>query len=221
VRRLAALTSVIVLVLVLLAVAQLVLPGIAANDIRARLERSGQVRSVSVSAFPAIELLWHQADSVQVKLASYRSGTADLSRLLDQVRDVGSLTASAEVLSDGLLTLHDATLRKRGSVLTGAALVREADLRHAVPILQSVTPLASSSGQLVLQGTTASFLGLAARVDVVVEASGGRLIASPEVPLLGSALTLALFADPHLAVTGVAARPASGGFTVSATGTLR
>ena len=44
-------------VLVLLLVAQLVLPGIAAQRLRDRLSRSGQVLKVEVDAFPAVELL--------------------------------------------------------------------------------------------------------------------------------------------------------------------
>ena len=61
--------GVVVLVVVLLGVAQLVLPGIAASSIRDRLSRSGKVLDVQVSAFPAIELLWHQADRVVVRMS--------------------------------------------------------------------------------------------------------------------------------------------------------
>lgn len=61
-RRLAVLGVVaLVVAVVVLGVAQLVLPGIAAQRIRSQLDRYGHVRSVSVSAFPAIELLWHRA----------------------------------------------------------------------------------------------------------------------------------------------------------------
>ncbi len=218
-RRIAALASAAILVVVLLGVAQLVLPGIAANRIRSRLAGSGRVLSVSVSAFPAIELLWHHADSVDVKMASYHSGTSHLSSLLDQAGDVGTLTASAQVFTDGLLTIHDATLRKHGNVLAGAALVQESDLRRAVPILDAVTPVANSGGQLVLQGTV-SVLGFSGTADLIVQASAGRIVATPDLPFLGGLLTLSLFSDPHLAVTGVSARQAPGGFTVSATGRL-
>ncbi|MFZ0377875.1 MAG: hypothetical protein WAL38_08625, partial [Solirubrobacteraceae bacterium] len=59
------------LVLLVLVVAQLVLPGIAADRLRDQLARSGTVISVKVSAFPAIELLWGDADSVVVRLGRY------------------------------------------------------------------------------------------------------------------------------------------------------
>src|SRR5580658_6090295 len=117
VRRFALLVA--ALVVLLLIAAQLFLPGIAAHDLRDRLSRSGRVLSVSVSAFPAIELLWHRAGTVDVRMASYRaSGTAGLGRALDQTAQAGTINAKIDVLDTGLVTLRDVTLRKRGDVLT-------------------------------------------------------------------------------------------------------
>ena len=124
-RRLAVLVTAGV-VLALLVIAQLVLPGIAAQRLRDRLSRSGKVLQVEVDAFPAIELLWHQADRVVVRVAQYRSTPGHLGSLLDQAADVGSLDASATEFDTGLLTLRDATLRKRGNELTGSARVTRA-----------------------------------------------------------------------------------------------
>lgn len=205
-------------VILLLGIAQLVLPGIAAQRIRDELARSGRVLEVDVSAFPAIELLWHHADSVTVRMASYRSSGGRLAGLLAQSGDVTTLRASAAVLTDGLLTMRDARLVKRGDRLTASALVRESDLRAAVPILQSVQPLASPAGQLVLRGT-ASLFGIVGTVDAVVQAVDGRLLVTPAVPF-GSLATLTLFASPHVAVQSVSAAPAAGGFTLAATGVL-
>ena len=145
------------------------LPGIAARRLRDRLARSGTVLTVQVDAFPAIELLWHQADQVVVRMGRYRSGTGGLGSLLDQTGDVGTLDASATELDTGLLTLRDATLSKRGNQLIGTATVTEADLRAAVPFLNSVAPVASGDGQLVLRGT-ASLFGVTASVDATVAA---------------------------------------------------
>lgn len=207
------------IVVVLLVVAQLVLPGIAAQRLRDRLARTGQVVHVEVHAFPAIELLWHHADRVVIRMASYRSRTGRLTSLLDQASDVGSLDASAGTFASGLLTLHDATLRKRGNDLSGSALVAESDLRTAVPFLDNVQPVASGDGQLVLRGT-ATLLGVSATVDADVAARNGDLLVAPDVPFGGLA-TVTLFHDPHLAVQGVSAAPASGGFSVAAQGALR
>jgi hypothetical protein len=218
-RRLGAL-AVAGLVVVLLVVAQLVLPGIATQRLRDRLARSGRVLEVDVSAFPAIELLWHHADSVLVRMATYRAASpSKLPGTLDQAGDVGSLRASAQVFRDGLLTLHDASLVKQGSRLSASASVAESDLRTAVPFLTSLTPVASADGRLTLRGT-ATLLGISATVDATVSAQDGKLVVAPDVPFGGLA-TITVFSDPRIKVQGVSASPGPGGFTVHGSATIR
>jgi hypothetical protein len=217
-RRIAALATAGVVIL-LLVIAQLVLPGIAAQRIRDQLSKSGRVLEVKVSAFPAIELLWHQADKVVVRMANYRSGSGHLASLLDQSSDVGRLDASAAQLSTGLLTVRNATLHKRGNVLTGSAGVDENDLRSAVPFLQSVTPVTSSNGQLTLQGT-ATLLGVTATVPATVSVQNGALLVRPDVPF-GGLVTVTIFKDPHVVVQSLTATRTATGFSVSARGRLR
>jgi ubiquinone biosynthesis protein UbiJ len=209
----------VAVVVLLLAIAQLVLPGIAAQNIRSRLSHSGRVLDVHVSAFPAIELLWHQADSVVVHMASYRSNAATLSSNLSQVADVGSLDAYANVLSTGLLTVRGASLHKRGNELTATATVLEADLRNSLPVLGSVQPVASAGGALTLRGT-ATVLGVGATVDATVRPQDGALVVSPDVPFGGLA-TITLFSNSKIAVTGVSATPVAGGFALTARAVVR
>jgi hypothetical protein len=97
--------------------------------------------------------------------------------------------------------------------------VTEADLRTAVPILQSVQPVASGGGQLTLRGT-ASLFGVSASIDATVRAQDGQLVVTPDVPLGGFA-TITVFGDPHLEVQGVGAKSAPGGFSVFANARLR
>jgi hypothetical protein len=217
-RRVAALT-VAGLVVVLLVIAQLVLPGIAARRLRDQLSRSGRVLAVHVSAFPAIELLWHHAGSVTIRMATYRAAPANLPDRLAQSGSAGTLHASAQLFQDGLLTLHDASLVKQGNRLTGSAVVAESDLRSAVPFLTSVTPVASAGGGLTLRGT-ASVLGLSATVDATVSVSDGKLVVAPDVPF-GSLATITVFADPRIEVQRVSASTAPGGFAVRGTAVLR
>lgn len=218
VRRLIAL-GVVAVVVVVLGVAQLVLPGIAAQRLRSQLAPFGQVVSVRVSAFPAIKLLWHRADTVEIRMATYRSSAAGLSGKLGQISDVGTLTASAQQVMEGLITLHDATLTKRDDRLQGSATVTEAELRSALPILSSVTPVTSADGRLVLRGT-ATLFGVSATVDATLAAQDGKLVVAPDVPFGGLA-TITLFSSPHIRVDGVSAASAPGGFTVRVAGTLR
>jgi hypothetical protein len=217
-RRLAAL-GLGAMVVAVLVVAQLVLPEIAAQHLRDRLARSGQVLDVQVQAFPAIELLWHHADKVVVRLGRYRPRPGKLAGTLDQTADVGTLDASAREIDYGLLTLHDVTLTKRGNVLRGSATVTDADLRSALPILSSVTPVASADGRLTLRGT-ASLFGLTATAEATVSAENGKLVLVPDVPFGGLA-TLTVFSAPHVSVHGVSASATPGGFSVRGTAILR
>jgi hypothetical protein len=215
-RRIAALAIGLAVIVLLLVVAQLVLPGIAAQRLRDRLSKSGQVLDVEVSAFPAIELLWHEADRVVVRLKSYHSKPGPLSSLLDEASRVGSLDASAGELDTGLVRLHDATLRKRDNGLSGSATVTPADLRSALGgAIQGLQPVASGGGQLTLQGTV---VGVTA--DATLRAQNGALVVQPDVPIL-NLVTLTVFNDPHIEIQGVSASDAPGGFALSAYGRLR
>ena len=217
-RRLTAALTAVALVLVLLAVAQVVLPRVAASRLRDRLARSGQVLSVSVDAFPAVELLWHHADRVTIRLSRYRSAPAGLARLLNESANVDDLSASVIELDTGLLTLRNAALTKSGSILSGSARVTQSDLRTALPVLDSVTPVASAQGRLTLRGT-ATLFGVTASVDATVGEQDGGLVVTPQVPFGGLA-TIRVFSDPRLAVSAITATPAGSGFTVRATGVL-
>ncbi len=205
--------------LLVLIVAQLVLPGIAEQRLRDSLSRSGTVLEVKVSAFPAIELLWHRADSVVIRMGRYRSAASQLGSSLAGAADAGSIDASAGVLDTGLLTLRNATLTKRGNELTGSATVTEADLRSAAPFLQNVQPIASGDGRLILRGT-ASFLGLTATIDAIVGAQDGALVVAPDVPFGGLA-TIRLFSNPNVQVQSVSASPAPGGFSIETRATVQ
>lgn len=212
-RRLIAL-GVAGVVVVVLIVAQLVLPGIAADRVRDQLKRSGTVLSVKISAFPAIKLLWGDADSVMVRLARYRAPASSIAGSLGRAGAVGTLDVSAQEVDSGVITLRDAVLRKRGSVLTGSATIMESDLSAAVPFLSNVEPVESSGGELVLRGT-ASLFGLSATVDAVVAAQDGALVVAPDVPFGGIA-TITLFNDPRLRVQSVSAATVPGGFKLMA-----
>lgn len=206
--------------LALLAACQLVLPGIAAGRLRAMLARSGPVRSVSVSAWPAVELLWHHADSVTVSMRSWSSSPGRLDGRLGQLGDAGSFRATVGVARVGALTVHRASLVASGGRIVGEGTVRESDLRGAVPFLRSVVPVTSARGSLVLRGT-ASVLGLlGGSVEATVRAVGGAVVVSPDVPL-GGLVTVTVFSSPGVRVTRVSARSVAGGFVARVTGRLR
>lgn len=209
----------IVAVLVVVAASQVLLPSIAARDVRSRIVADGEVLSVKVSAFPAIQLLWHHADTVSIKLGDYRTPPDDVPGLLQEAADVGTLNVSIATLRSGQLTLRDVTLTKRGSELVGSARVEDADLRAALPVIDSVMPISSADGQLRLRGKAAAF-GITATVNAVVTTSDGKVVVAP-AGLLGDFLNVTVFDDPKVYVQSVTGTAVNGGLTVSIRAELR
>jgi hypothetical protein len=187
----------------LLALAQVLLPRIAASRIGARVGRYGKVRSVSVSAWPAVKLLWGDADSVRVSANDLALSPAQVGSLLSEARGAGSMDVSAESVLLGTLRVTDASLSKRGNALSAHALVSEADVKAALPVGFGVRLLRSEHGQVEVQATGGLF-GVGASVNAVAGASEGKLVAHP-LGFLIEGLRLTLFSDPHVYVEGVGA----------------
>jgi hypothetical protein len=187
----------------LLVLAQLFLPGIAASRISSRVGRYGTVESVSVSAWPAIKLLWGHADSVTVRAGRLTITPKQTAKLLWEARGAAALRASAPVVQEGRLRLRDASLRKQSNVITAEAQMTQADVRAALPPGMSLRLLASGGGSVKVKAGGGLF-GLSASVEAVAGPSEGKLIARPLGFLLGGA-RLMLFADPHVQVEGVGA----------------
>jgi hypothetical protein len=206
-------------VVLLLALAQLILPRLAASRISSRVGRYGRVQSVSVSAWPAVELLWGHVGSVRVRAQSLALSPAQAAALLWEARGTASMDVSAEHVQLGSLRVTDASLRKRGSAMSAQALTSEADVKAALPPGFGVQLLRSEHGEVEVQATGGLF-GVGASVNAVAGASDGKLVAHP-LGFLVEALQLTLFSDPHVYVEGVGAsvqseRPLSYRLTISA-----
>lgn len=191
-------------VLALLVLAQLLLPRIAASTISSRVGRYGSVRDVSVTAWPAVKLLWGSADSVRVRARRLRLAPAQAAKLLSESRGVASMELSAERVQIGPLALTDATLHKRAGKLSATAEATEADVRAALPEGLQVRLLRSEAGRVEVQAGGGLF-GVQATVDAVAEARAGKLVAHP-LGLLLEGFGLTLFSDPRIFVEGVGAR---------------
>jgi hypothetical protein len=190
-------------VLLLLGLAQVFLPRIAASRISSRVGRYGSVESVSVKAWPAVKLLWGNADSVRVRARSLRLSPAQTAKLLWEARGLGDITMTAASVQEGPLRLSDVSLYKRGQALTAQALISGADVIAALPPGVSVQLLESEGGEVKVKARGGLF-GVTASVDAVAAASDGKLVARPLGALL-SGLQLTLFSDPHVYVLGVGA----------------
>lgn len=193
---------------VLLVLGQLILPRIAASRIRSRVGRYGKVDSVSVSAWPAVEMLWGSVGSVHVSAGALKISPAQAAALLWEARGVHSMDMSAQSVRLGSLVATHAVLRKRGAQLSAEASMSEAQVHAALPAGLSVRLLRSEAGRVEVQATGGLF-GVDASVNALAEAKDGRLVAHPQGFLIAG-LQLTLFAQPHVYVEGVGASVLSG-----------
>jgi hypothetical protein len=208
---------------VLLGLAQLLLPKLAASRISSRVGRYGNVTSVHVSAWPAVKLLWSEADSVSVRATRLSVSPSQTGELLSEARGVHDLDLVADEAHEGPLPVSDVRLRKRGDALHASAFASGADVQAALPPGFGVQLLGSSEGKVEVRASGGLF-GLGASVDAVAEADEGKLVVRPRGLL--ESLKLTLFAQPQVALQGVSARAASGaggasGYELEASATLR
>jgi hypothetical protein len=201
--------GVLVAIVAVFALAQLFLPRIAASRIRARVGRYGTVRSVSVSAWPAVELLWGNADSVSVRAGSLRMTPAQTAKLLGEAHGVKRMSLTAESVTEGPLQLHDTSFEKHGDALRAQASTSRADVSKALGEGVEVRLLSSHDGQVEVSASGGLF-GVQASLDAVAQAQEGKLVVHPRGFLL-EGLKLTLIDNPRVYVEGVAASAVAGG----------
>jgi hypothetical protein len=191
-------------IIVLLGVAQLVLPRVAESRIRSRLERYGNVHSVHVSAWPAIELLWGNADSAKVQAGALALSASRAASLLHEAKGISNVTFAATAVRLGKLRLTAASLRKHGDRLSAAGLVSGTDVRAALPPGVALRLLGSEAGKVMVRASGTLF-GFGASLDTVAEPSSGRIVVRPMAPMFGT-LQLTFYENPRIYVLGVSAR---------------
>lgn len=210
-------------VLALLILAQVLLPGYAGRRLTSDLEDGGTGVHVDVSAFPAVKLLAHRADSVTVSIARLRAGATgsgtSVADLLARTKATDDLDVHVGVVEDRLLRLHDVRLHKRGDRLTGSVRLRRADVDDALPQALRVSGRSAGGDRLSVSGRTSVFgRRVAARASILTDR--GRIVLRPEGIPLASLVAVPIFSDPRVAIDGLAARPTPGGFALAARGHL-
>lgn len=195
----------------LLVLAQLLLPVLAARRVSDSVARYGTVASTHVSAFPALELLWGSADSASVTVGTLAASPSQIVSLLWEAHGVNHMTVTASAATlrvPGLprgLTVSDVRLDKHGSVIQASATLTQHQLDAALPGGFHIEPVASGGGQVEARAS-GGFFGLQATLGVLVRPLDGHLVAEPHgLPLAGLA-TFTLFSDPHLSVHSVGLR---------------
>lgn len=214
--------------MLLVVLAQLLLPTLAAKRVRDRVARYGTVKSVSVSAFPAFELLWGKADSVNVGAGSLSVPASKVAALLWEAHTVGDMRFGADYatltgipsLTEGL-TVSDLHTRKRGSTISASATLTQQRLNEALPTGFRIEPVASGNGEVEARASGGLF-GVQASIAVLVKPLEGRLVAEPQGFPLASLATVTLFSDTHLKIGSVGVRvlrkqPLTYGLSMAAT----
>jgi hypothetical protein len=193
-----------VAIVALVALAQLLAPGIAANMVRGKVEKYGSVRSVQVKAWPAVKLAWRRADEVRLSAGQLTMSPEQAVALLREAKGTDRVRASVESVVVGGLRLTDAKLEKHGKELRAEGVVSEADVKRALPAGFEVALVKSEGGAVEVRASGGLF-GVSASVDAVAQAEDGKLVARP-TGLLLSGLKLTVFESASVSVEGVQAR---------------
>jgi hypothetical protein len=198
-------------VVLLLVLAQFILPAIAVKLVRDRAGKYGDIKSAHISAFPAIELLWGKAESATMT-AGHMSVTqaqlTELTKQLWQARGVEKADISADEatvhlngLAHGLTALHlHAT--KQGSRIDGSATVSQQALDEAMPNGFHVQPVASENGQVEVKASGGLF-GVNASIGAVIKPEEGHLVAEPQGIPFAALGSITLISDQHIDVESV------------------
>jgi hypothetical protein len=193
---------------------QLALPRLAERRISHSLEKTGEVRRVSVEALPAFKLLFKRADRVEIDMAEARAGTGKLAQLLRRTSGAREVDAHVDLVRVGPLQLRGVALRKDDNRLSGEASLTDADLAAALPSRLALRPVEDPAGELVLEAS-AGVVTVRARLS----ARDGALVIAPE-GLLGGLGSLTVFKDSRVHVSEVGSKVGADGFTLTASGRL-
>jgi hypothetical protein len=189
-------------IVVLLILSQVLLPGIAANNIRASLHTDGGSPTVSVTAFPAVMLLFGHADTITVHVHELRaSGRGSLVGLLGRMANVARLDATVDKMYAIGLELDDVSLHKRGSQVLASATVTRRAIEDVLPA--NIRLLGTAAGEKALRLTArAVVFGRSMSATALLQVSNGALEISPAIPVL-DLLHVTVFSDPQIAMDAI------------------
>jgi hypothetical protein len=200
----------------LLGLSQAVLPRLAVQRVRDQMKPYGTLQNVSVSAWPAIELLWGKADRASASAQHLAMSEAQAMSLAWEGRGIDEANMRVGTLELGVpglpraVALSDVVSRKRGDRVSSEATLTQADLEAATPSGVQVQPLASAPGTLKVQAS-GSLFGVPATVVALLVAREGKLVAEPLNIPFGQFVQLTLFSYPHVYLDGISASPSSAG----------
>lgn len=192
----------------LLVASQVVLPRVAVQRVREKIKPYGSLDSVSVHAWPALELLWGKADAVNATAHSLALDESQAMKLAWEGRGVNEARVAVDRVAlqvPGLpagVVLQDMVSHKQGDRISTQATITQAGLNAASPSNFRIQPLASEPGTVKVRAS-GSLFGLHASVEALAVAREGKLVAHPVGIPFGGFIQLTLFSDPHVSLDGV------------------
>ncbi|MBJ7522218.1 MAG: hypothetical protein JHC84_21125 [Solirubrobacteraceae bacterium] len=200
-----------------LVASQFLLPTVLERRIADDLEQFGPRPDVSVSAFPAVKLLFGRADRIEIDAPAARVETSSLLDELSDTGEVDKVDARIGTLQIGLLDLSDVRITKDGDDAGAAATITLSELQAALSQLANLRVVTDAGGNgFVLEGQVTVF-GRTVGGRARVRADGGKLVVGLEGLPIGQ---LTLVDDDRLRVTGVSAREVPGGYRLAIEGVL-
>jgi hypothetical protein len=167
--------AVLAVVVIALVATQIFLPRMGANDVEDRLTREGGAASVNIDAVPAMRLLFHDGDRIEVRAREVEIPIEDIrGRSFEEMDGFDEVDVRLLRSTVGPFTADEVTIERgegdelyaftfRGS--TSAAEVGEFALAGLPPLLRSaLTALAGRAGDQALP----------IRLDVEMRSDGGR-----------------------------------------------
>jgi hypothetical protein len=193
---------------IVVALAQLIGPAVAAKVVAGKVGRYGTVRKVSVKAWPAVKLLWREADEVSVDAGTLRLSPEEAVALLREGSSTDEVDARAQAVDVSGLRLRSVRFEKDGRRMRAEGTVSEADVAEVLPPGVGVALLGSEEGTVRVK-VSGGLFGVGVSVEAVARAEDGKLVARPEGLLSG--LKLTIFESGDVYVEGVEARALAGG----------
>lgn len=208
-----------VTVVLLVGLAELVLPGLAERRVREELEGFARVSEVRVDSTPAVKLLFGEVDSLTARLEGAESTQGAVADLIARTEKIDRLRIDADNAEITGVELTGVRLVKDGPAMRVAATLSRSELESVLPAGAEVGSISSEGGALLVDGSF-DVLGFRLSGPARVEPTGGAIVLRSEEGILAGLAQLTLFQDARVQVTALEAQDGGDRLRLGARGRL-